>query len=203
MRAVRDESTAGVVAVCDLLRCEGLWNPKLGIADAGIAVRKVAEVRVLEGRGHDADDAVGLAVQEEGLGEDVGAPVEDRLPERMTNEDDVMVLAGLVVGGGDGVTELGCDLASGEEVGVDFCGADADDGVCVARGVWGGEREGESDQKKVMFEKARTLLFEIEEIGIAGAEDFGREIAFGIGSVEVERDGRSRRRAESGGEPRG
>jgi hypothetical protein len=83
-----------------------LWNPNLRVADAGIAVREVAEVRILKCRRHDAEDAVGFAVQQEGLGEDVCALVEDGLPERVADEDDAIV-AGLIVGRGDGAAEFG------------------------------------------------------------------------------------------------
>ena len=47
-------------------------------------------------------------------------------------DDDDTVVAGLIFGGGDDVSEFGCGLESGEEVGINFCGSDTDDGVCIA-----------------------------------------------------------------------
>ena len=57
-KALRIMECVSVVAVGNLLRCESEGNPDLRVVNARVAVGKIACVGVLEGWGHDADDAV-------------------------------------------------------------------------------------------------------------------------------------------------
>lgn len=110
-----------------------------------------------EGRGHDADDLVGLAIEANGAGEDVGVGGKAGLPEFVA-EDDHRSGAGGVFAGREVAAEEGGDAECGEEVG----------GGAVGEEAFGGTGFGEVDALEAIAGDGREGLVEalvIEEVG--------------------------------------
>lgn len=72
---------AGLVAVGTLLGGEGIGNPQLGVLDVAVAEGEIGFMGISEAGRHDANDAIGLAVERDAAIQNIGGACEESLPE--------------------------------------------------------------------------------------------------------------------------